>query len=288
MNSEEFLREALSSDICPIGFEVEYRRFQSYQNLALQALREFHRLCEKFGIRYQLAYGSLIGAIRDQGQIPWDYDIDVMIPYEDKSRLIDAIRKDLSLKFYAWCPEIRDDCDETLMRISPVGFNSDGIHVDVFYMMALPDDQRQQKTMLKNIDKLFHARSVKMTSILRGARGSKRRSLKMIKEKVLYLPWPQKYAEKEYDRRCGMYTLDQTPYCAPATYDAGKCIYETKAFWDTELIELPIGVFRISRNYDKILRQYYGNYLSVPSLSNRIREVMGALRRIDYYSKENR
>ena len=283
MNANEFVEEVLASDICPDNFEDVYKRFQNYQKHALETLKEFHRLCESNEIRYQLAYGSLIGAIRDKGQIPWDYDVDVFVPYEDKSKLINALKTDLHPEFYAYCPEIDPKCDHTLMRISPAGFHSDAIHVDVFYIMALSNDAIEQKEMLQDIDRLFHARSVKKTHVLRDARGSKRRILKLIKEKIDYITLSQKAAETEYDHRCGLYRLEETNYCAPATFDGEKCVYLTSDLWDTELIDLPIGSFRITKDYDRTLRQYYGDYMTVPALDARLNEMKNSLSKIDYY-----
>lgn len=49
----------------------------------LSLLVEFHRLCETLGLKYFLAYGTLLGAIRHKGFIPWDDDVDVWMPRED-------------------------------------------------------------------------------------------------------------------------------------------------------------------------------------------------------------
>ena len=54
----------------------------------LELLKTLHEFCDKNGLRYYLAYGSLIGAIRHKGFIPWDDDIDVLMPYEDYCKLI--------------------------------------------------------------------------------------------------------------------------------------------------------------------------------------------------------
>lgn len=288
MNAEEFVEEVVSSDLCPDNFISDYQKFQGYQSLALNTLKEVHRLCESHEIRYQLSYGSLIGAIRDNGQIPWDYDIDIFVPYEDKNTLIEAIKQDLGSDFYAYCPEINPQCDHTLMRISPIGIHSDAIHVDVFYVLALDNDPSIRKAMIHDIDRLFHARTVKRANIIKDARGSKRRALNLLKEKFAYLTLSEKKAQIEYDHRCSLYHLSETDYCAPATIDGEKCIYLTNKLWDTEIVDLLIGSFRITKDYDNTLRQYYGDYMKVPPLEVRLKEMYGSMRKIDYYMQHSK
>ena len=58
------------------------------------ALKELSRICNKHGIRYYLAQGTLIGAAREKGFIPWDDDIDVLIPYDDLERLVPIFQKE--------------------------------------------------------------------------------------------------------------------------------------------------------------------------------------------------
>ena len=54
----------------------------------LAILREMVNFCEREGITYSLAWGSLLGAIREGGIIPWDYDIDDMMPRPDYDRFV--------------------------------------------------------------------------------------------------------------------------------------------------------------------------------------------------------
>ena len=70
MNHAEFLEEVKSSPLCPENFEAIYADFQGFQKAALNTLKEVHRVCENNAIAYQVAYGSLLGLIRDGGQIP--------------------------------------------------------------------------------------------------------------------------------------------------------------------------------------------------------------------------
>ena len=61
---------------------VELRRIQ------LEILKVIDEFCGQNNIRYSLAYGSLLGAVRHGGYIPWDDDIDIFVPREDFDRMI--------------------------------------------------------------------------------------------------------------------------------------------------------------------------------------------------------
>lgn len=69
-----------------------------YQNKCFYILREFDRVCRKHGIRYYLAYGTLLGAVRHGGFIPWDDDIDVIVPRADYQRL-QSVAEDFSAPY---------------------------------------------------------------------------------------------------------------------------------------------------------------------------------------------
>lgn len=62
----------------------------------LDILREIKRVCEKHGIRYVLACGTLLGAVRHRGFIPWDDDIDVEMPYDDYLRFQEVAQYELA------------------------------------------------------------------------------------------------------------------------------------------------------------------------------------------------
>ena len=60
---------------------------QEIKAVELDCLRELDRVCAEHGLTYFLAYGTLIGAMRHEGFIPWDDDVDVHMPREDYERL---------------------------------------------------------------------------------------------------------------------------------------------------------------------------------------------------------
>lgn len=53
------------------------------ENISSEILDEVKRVCEQNNLRYYLCGGTLLGAIRHKGYIPWDDDIDVIMPYQD-------------------------------------------------------------------------------------------------------------------------------------------------------------------------------------------------------------
>ena len=56
---------------------------QELQNKEAEILQAIHDACEKLGLRYTLIFGSLLGAVRHKGFIPWDDDVDIYMPRED-------------------------------------------------------------------------------------------------------------------------------------------------------------------------------------------------------------
>lgn len=65
------------------------------QLLALTMLREFERIAKKYNLTYYVAAGSLLGAARHQGQIPWDDDVDVTLPRKDYNKFIEIAQSEL-------------------------------------------------------------------------------------------------------------------------------------------------------------------------------------------------
>lgn len=72
------------------------------QLIATEMLIELDRICRKNGLRYNIAYGTLAGAVRHKGFIPWDDDIDVIMPIEDYIKLNEVMESDLDKSRFFW------------------------------------------------------------------------------------------------------------------------------------------------------------------------------------------
>lgn len=286
MTSEQFLQEVLSSAICPDDFESIFREFQHYQQAAIETLNEFHRVCEKFNIRYQLAYGSLLGAIRDNGQIPWDYDVDVFVPYEERLKLIDALKTDLDGRYYFYCPEIDPQCRHFFIRLAPVGYRTTALHVDVFYVVGAPEDDEKRDLFAKSIIKYFHLRYTKLVKINEESQGSFKRKIMLFLMRLKSMTLPLSKVEEKYYELCTRYDFDKSKYSVAANSLCDKKTFLTEKMWETELIDTSIGKFRIPKNYDEVLTSIYGDYNKIFPLQNRLNEMLGYYKRLKYFDKD--
>ena len=72
------------------------------KEIELETLKMFHAFCVEHNIRYFLAYGTLLGAIRYKKFIPWDDDVDLLIPREDYDRLLTLFQDNEKYKLYSF------------------------------------------------------------------------------------------------------------------------------------------------------------------------------------------
>jgi len=92
----------VKSDVLLAGGE-ELRRIQLIQ---IELLTEFDRICRKYNLKYNINFGTLIGALRHKGFIPWDDDIDVTMYYKDCDKLYEIMEKELDHnKYFYRCPQ---------------------------------------------------------------------------------------------------------------------------------------------------------------------------------------
>lgn len=285
MNAEEFLQEALSSEDCPDNFESIYRRFREYQADALRTLQEFHRVCMKNGIEYQLAFGSLLGAVRDDGQIPWDYDVDVLVLYEDKSKLIEALKADLSEDYYYYCPESDPKCRHVIMRLAPKEYKTEALHVDVFYLVGTPNDEAKRNKYMKQVKKQVRMRFGKHVKIREEAAGKFIRYLYLLYRKVPTLFISADSIQEKFEALCQKYPIKSSEYCIVANSFADRNIFPSRTMKETMMISTAAGNFFVPVNYDEVLSMIYGEYKTIPPIQNRIKEVLHSYNRIKFFEK---
>ena len=128
----------------------------------LSILKEIKRVCERNHIRYVLASGTLLGAVRHQGFIPWDDDIDIEMPYEDYLRFQKVAQEELGSGFFVQTADTDPSYSFPYLRVQKTNTallrewdkNSPGYHriwIDVFPLANLGGnfDYRLKRLLLR-------------------------------------------------------------------------------------------------------------------------------------------
>lgn len=126
------------------------------QQLELDLLKEFIKICEEENLRYFAIAGTVLGAVRHGGFIPWDDDIDVGMPRRDYEKFLkiaqDKLPKHMFLQHYTTDPDVPfhfaklRNSNTTFVELScaKVKMNH-GVYIDVFPLDGFPDSKLKQK-----------------------------------------------------------------------------------------------------------------------------------------------
>jgi lipopolysaccharide cholinephosphotransferase len=110
------------------------------QLVMLRLLRHFDRVCKKHGLRYWLDAGTLLGAARHGGFIPWDDDVDVMMPKEDYERFVAIAAVELPPDIFFQTKETDSKHDITWAKLRDRGSYMDDPGGPYPYHQGIPMD----------------------------------------------------------------------------------------------------------------------------------------------------
>jgi lipopolysaccharide cholinephosphotransferase len=272
LKAKDFVQEVRESVEYYENFEKEYCIFQVYQEKVGDTLRAFHEICEKEHINYQLAFGSLLGIIRDGGQIPWDYDADVIVPAIERTKLIEALKQHLNSNYYFYSIEQNTDCTHVILRIAPKEFDTNFLHLDVFFVAGLPEEKEKVEKYKKRICELALQYKAKNFNFLNLRTNSKKEALNMFLYKIKGLFKNKTKIWSEYKDLAVKYPTNRVEFCCLADRFSDWYDLPTSMLYETELLETTIGTYRIPKEFGHILRIQYGDYTVAPPLKNRMEE----------------
>lgn len=274
MTNQEFQDEinaALGEDAHAIL--DEYHAFEEYQRITWKTLIEINEACAKHGVSYQLTYGTLLGAIRDGGQIPWDYDVDIVVPIVEREAFIDAINKDMKDGYYCYGLESDPNCDQYILRVCPLGFDSNALHVDVFFYVGAPDEEDRRLAFTKVLKSAIRARIAKKSHKRLGDCPSVLSYCKHVARKALYTPLPMTLIDYRYWKIARRYPYNDAAFVTEGSSSSTfHLCYPKEMVGESKLIrvedvELPIPV-----GCEQFLTMNYGDWRQYAPLDTRIRE----------------
>lgn len=248
-------------------------------SISLDILTDVHEFCISNNIRYTLYGGTLIGAIRNKGFIPWDDDIDIAMPRPDYEKFCKTYKSARGYKLFCasgggyWSAYSRiSEVKETIVvSPAPMGMVPNGVWIDLFPLDGAEDDIDEYNQHAEQSYNYYH-------NIL-SLRFIKRLQQSDFRSKLRY------YLRYELPGKCKIDTLTEKyiQNCKRIPFGATGHVasfgiastrrpvrHQYEAFSEYEFAEFENRKFCITKGYDFYLRNAFGDYMKLPPVEQRV------------------
>jgi len=234
-------------------------------------------VCRKEGIEYTLAYGTLIGAVRHGGYIPWDDDLDIVLMRSEYNRLIEALQKTnmdhfhvINNSFFAYTKI----CDDRTYVIEKRKFNIPdyGVWIDIFPYDELPAlGTDESKALRKKLQRSLNLSTYRGLSYQSIPRGNAVTFLRGVAIKAIVGLLPMDFFAKRWDKYKQRYNGTNTGFVGfPVPYDPACYTNRADEFQDYTDIMFENHRYRTITDWDTHLTECYGNYMELPPVEEQV------------------
>lgn len=248
----------------------------------LDLLQEMKRICDKYDIKWFIAYGSLLGTIRHKGFIPWDNDVDIWMTRDQFNKLDSVIQKELEEPYF-WQTAVTEEgrffsnvgrlCNsKTTSRwksMYDLGINC-GIYIDVLILDDVPHNTFLRIALKKyyryyaHLSYFIQPYKFKFTSL-----GSMITNMKYILWNTVYKNWTGKDIFLKLNNICTGINRKGYSHCccygSPYSHEFFDKKWFKEVIWmDFETIKVPVPV-----GYHELLTSIYHDYMELPPIDKR-------------------
>lgn len=255
------------------------------QKKAVDILVYIDKICRENNLKYTIFYGSLIGVERHQGFIPWDDDIDIVMPRPDYEELLLILKNDTNYKLLSF--ETRENfrypfakvIDPKTVAKTKQFFSGEepdlGVFVDIFPIDGIPDSATERQALRETTENyrlnlmdtlgLAYARSFDFLKAIVKlvVRYPHHKKLLKIGDNVY---WQKKYQEAAKKIRFG--DTDTCGYLEWIHIDWG--VFPTQWFTEYEDVEFEGHKVMAIKNRGDFLTLRYGDYMTMPLENERV------------------
>ena len=274
-----------------ILYELTQIEHDQLKECLLDMLRDFIRICEKYSLCYMLGGGSALGAIRHKGFIPWDDDLDIMMPREDYNKFIKVFKQEMSEQYYLYVPNSEYDVSNTFMKIVKKDTNIidiynvkapfyQGVWLDIFPIENTPSNKNIRKLKGVFLDIIaFIAVSVYMykfrNPFMKNQFNRNSKQKIVYKSRLLigalfgvidYKTWYNQYDKiAQTNKEGNIWTIPTgRKHYSGETQEKSVFIPTQKSVFEGVEVNLPNDV-------DGYLKNLYGDYMKIPPVEKRER-----------------
>ncbi len=253
---------------------------EEQKELQLEILKELKRICDGNNLTYFLGGGTLLGAVRHKGYIPWDDDIDIMMPRKDYDKLLKIFNNECDKKYKLLYHMNTNDYyypfgkivhkQTKLIEENYRDIKEMGIFIDVFPIDFLPNNEKEVKKIFSRYKKMYKIVIMYQANDIVKATENKVKLL--LKRIILPVMCKFKLHTKiltKIDKMVKQYKDTDIVACVTGRYFEKEVMnksyikeFTTVKFEDEEY-KIPIG-------YDEYLKKHYGNYMELPPKDKQI------------------
>ena len=249
------------------------------QKILLRGMSKLDRVCRKNNLKYYMIGGTLLGAVRHKGFIPWDSDMDVVMMRNDYEKLISLDENEFGPDYKIISPKIESDCAITFARLlikdtTLISKKSQNVRHKEMYIDIFPLDKISgRNTLIERIVE-YKLKILKRIILYRGGfvtSKNLKNSIIITIFRLLFAFQRTEKLHKKFNKLSKKWNKKDYNYVAHFSthYPIKKVIQKVEDFgegcellFENEKLIAPI-------NYDNVLKTTFGNYMEIPPLNAR-------------------
>lgn len=259
-------------------------QLKSVQLIELEILKEVARVCEENNIVYFLDSGTVLGAVRHGGFIPWDDDIDIAMTRENYEKFLQVAPKHLGQEYYLQARETDNKYPHVFAKVRKndtvfMEWNTrkidmhHGIYMDIFPYDNVPDDKDQREKYLKKCRffyRLFSLRAI--SERYQQALDSPKQVVLAVIRKIMH--WvlkiiPIGLIENKMNALFKKYNETQTGYLTCHPY-SDAYVFKRETLFPVGTIKFENHDFPAPHKLEEYLTEMFGDYLQLPPEAERV------------------
>ena len=258
--------------------ELDLREIQLAE---LDILKEFDAICRKNGLCYSLAFGTLLGAVRHGGFIPWDDDVDVMMPRPDYEKFREIALKELTGRYVITddrgkkgeYPFIKMLDNSVIVARDNFKWEVDRLWLDVFPIDGIASDFAERKKRSGKLAKL--RKSITRVKILENPATFGQKLASAVYRLGVSLFWNRRTLFSKLHREIARYPYETSEYVSdPACDMCGYGVFASalppESYYKTVEMNFEGCAFSAIERWKDHLKSFYGDYMSLPPEEKRI------------------
>jgi len=233
------------------------------QMTELDMLKEVEEIARKYKFNYYLAYGTVLGAVRHQGFIPWDTDVDIIIDVESYDAFCKVLYHEIDGKYEVKHINYDQSYDSLKARIAPKSVSHNIIHIDIFPLVGSPKSMIGKYVFSKVCYINYRAFFIKKVNPNNNYRNDRLKRILMKTAKLILKVIPKDVLIKNFYHLAKMNSTKNSKFlyniCGSygmkefiPKYWLGKPVYMK---FETQLLPL-------TKEYDKYLTHIYNDYMT--------------------------